>query len=261
MAYEHSWTETGSFGVGTFSHAISGLSPGTTYKFKGKAHNPSGWAYAGDLTFTTKPQPPTSFVATASSTTQIHLTWTKGTGAVSTVIRRSTTYYPSDPTDGDGVYNGIGSSTSDIGLTAGTLYYYAAWSYTNPNYSDDAARDKEKIVVSASVTTDSSSNITETTANINGTLVNDGGENCDCGFQWGLTITYGTATSTESKSTGETFSTSLSGLTHNTTYHFRAFATNYEGTIYGKDLSFMTNDLSTVEEAWISPALLLLLQR
>ena len=38
-----------------------------------------------------------------------------------------------------------------------------------------------------------------------------------------------------------TFSTTISGLTCNTTYHFRAFATNNDGTGYGDDLTFTTS--------------------
>lgn len=42
---ENSWTETGSFPIGVFSHAIDSLLPGTKYLFRGKAHNSQGWGY------------------------------------------------------------------------------------------------------------------------------------------------------------------------------------------------------------------------
>jgi len=52
-SYGNLWTESGSFGTGAFSHAISGLQPGTTYHFRAKAHNSAGWGYGSDMTFTT----------------------------------------------------------------------------------------------------------------------------------------------------------------------------------------------------------------
>lgn len=77
-------------------------------------------------------------------------------------------------------------------------------------------------------------------ATLNGTLVDDGGFACDCGFEWGETVAYGNTTPTQSRNTGETFSQVIIGLPHNTTYHFRAFATNLLGTSYGADRSFAT---------------------
>jgi len=51
--YPYSWTETGSFGTGSFSHQITGLSPGTTYYFRAKAKNNLGnWGYGDEVSFT-----------------------------------------------------------------------------------------------------------------------------------------------------------------------------------------------------------------
>jgi len=52
-SYPNSWTETGSFGVGSFSHEITGLQPKTTYYYRAKAHNSAGWGYGDEQTFTT----------------------------------------------------------------------------------------------------------------------------------------------------------------------------------------------------------------
>jgi len=51
--YPNSWTETGSFGVGDFSHPITGLAPDTRHYFRAKAHNSEGWAYGSELSFIT----------------------------------------------------------------------------------------------------------------------------------------------------------------------------------------------------------------
>jgi len=90
------------------------------------------------------------------------------------------------------------------------------------------------------VTTDPASSIDPASATLNGTLDDDGGEACDCGFEWGETVAYGNTTPTQSRTTGQTFAQTITGLDPVTTYHFRAFATNPRGTIYGADESFTT---------------------
>jgi len=51
--YANSWTETDSFGVGSFSHQATGLPQGTTIYFRAKAHNSAGWGYGSELSFQT----------------------------------------------------------------------------------------------------------------------------------------------------------------------------------------------------------------
>ncbi len=90
------------------------------------------------------------------------------------------------------------------------------------------------------VTTNPATELGAIAATLNGTLDDDGGEACECGFEFGLDTGYGTITATESKTTGQTFSQVIGGLVPNTTYHFRAFATNSSGTGYGADRTFTT---------------------
>ena len=69
---------------------------------------------------TVAPAAPISLKATASSTSQINLTWTSGTGDTGYTIQRSA--------NGSTGWTQIGTTTgttySDTGLTAGTTYYY-----------------------------------------------------------------------------------------------------------------------------------------
>ena len=97
-----------------------------------------------------------------------------------------------------------------------------------------------QIVVLPAVTTNPATAISHLSAISNGFLDDDGGEACQCGFEWGLTDAYGMTTPTQSRVTGQTFSQAIHGLFPGFTYHFRAFATNSAGTGYGDDMSFTT---------------------
>lgn len=121
-----------------FEANIGSLSPGTLYHYRAAINDSVGeYDYGADMTFTTKPNPPTS-LSTDPSTTSIALSWTKGSGATKTYIERSES---SSWNLGEGtfVYNNTGSSTTDSGLDICKHYYYQAWSFTDQNYSDTYA--------------------------------------------------------------------------------------------------------------------------
>jgi hypothetical protein len=96
------------------------------------------------------------------------------------------------------------------------------------------------LVLTPAVETEPAINITTFSAELVGLLANDGGEDCNCGFQWGPTIAYGNTTPTTSQTTGFTFDQIITGLTPGISYHFRALAMNSAGTAYGSDLTFST---------------------
>jgi formylglycine-generating enzyme required for sulfatase activity len=92
------------------------------------------------------------------------------------------------------------------------------------------------------VSTGSASAITTTTATLNGTA-NPNGLSTTYYFQYGTTTSYGsstTSTSTGEGSSSVSVSASLTGLSKNTTYHYRLVATNSAGTSVGSDKSFIT---------------------
>jgi outer membrane protein assembly factor BamB len=127
-----------------FSFNVTGLGKGTKYYFRAQVKNSAGTGSGDEFNFLTKPDPPveTTFIATAISDTQINLTWTKGEGALNTVIRRKTGDYPADRNDGDPVYFDTGTSCADTGLTPETQYCYRAWSQvTGSEQWSDGYRD------------------------------------------------------------------------------------------------------------------------
>jgi hypothetical protein len=82
-----------------------------------------------------------------------------------------------------------------------------------------------------------------------GTVSSTGGATITtAGLVWGASpnpeITL--ATKTTDGATSGTFTSSITGLTQGTTYHVRAYATNYLGTSYGPDVTFTTITTPTV---------------
>jgi hypothetical protein len=93
----------------------------------------------------------------------------------------------------------------------------------------------------ASVATNPATNVASFLATLNGT-VNPHGSVTTVYFQYGTTTSYGFATSIQTKSgnTNQNVSANISGLTANTTYHFRIVAANSGGTTRGADRTFTT---------------------
>ena len=128
-----------------FSSSLSDLEKGKAYQFKARGQNSAGTVYGSVQKFITKPEAPSYFNATASGTTRVNLSWTKGEGAYYTTITRKAGSYPQTATDGSVVYYGTGTSFTDT-VSAGQTYYYRAWSvaYDGGLYAwsdSDYARD------------------------------------------------------------------------------------------------------------------------
>ncbi len=136
-----------SCGVVTVSITLGGTSlggsdPGTTFV---------------DGTITVRPASVTGFTASQNGQ-DIDLSWTKATGADTTVIRYRTDTYPTSPQDGTEVYNGTGTSTTHTGLTQGDTYYYAAWGYESGAFSNNSATANETANAQPSLGTPNPSN-------------------------------------------------------------------------------------------------------
>ena len=98
-------------------------------------------------------------------------------------------------------------------------------------------------VLSTTAVTD----ITQATATCGGNITSDGGATVTArGVCWstGQTPTISDNKTTDGTGAGE-FSSILSGLSPNTTYYVRAYATNSSGTGYGSTMSFTTQEGSS----------------
>jgi hypothetical protein len=94
------------------------------------------------------------------------------------------------------------------------------------------------------VTTGSNDNITALSAHLYGT-VNPNGMTASAWIDWGTSTSYGYRSSdtTLTGSASVPFDRGITGLLPNQTYHYRAAATNSDGTTYGDDQTFTTQPL------------------
>ncbi len=104
------------------------------------------------------------------------------------------------------------------------------------------------------LSTHAATEITSSTAKSGGNITDDGGDVISTrGVVWNTNINPSLENNTGSVSSGEgsgNFTSNLSGLTPNTVYYVRAYATNSAGTAYGNQVQFATNaDIATVTTA------------
>ena len=134
----------------------------------------------------------------------------------------------------------IAVSAPITGLTGGTTYHYRVVAINNDGTTSGS--DMTFVPCAAVVTTTAASAISQTTATSGGNVISDGGAAVSArGVCWGTTANPTIAGSHTTDASGlGTFTSSLTGLLANTTYHIRAYATNTTGTSYGSDLTFTT---------------------
>ncbi len=155
--------------------------------------------------------------------------------------RKSPTISGTRTTDG----YGIGDFTSAVTLmTPNTLYYIRAYATNKIGtaYGNELSFTTSRMTV-PEVTTTSVTGITQTTAASGGTITSDGGASVtERGVCWSTQTNPTVSDSITSDGTGTgSFTSNITGLTGNTIYYVRAYATNSEGTSYGQAISFSTS--------------------
>jgi hypothetical protein len=235
---------------GSYVSNVIGLTAATTYHIRAYATNSAGTAYGNDVSFSTG-QVPTissfgvtnlpSYIATLYSTINAN-----NFSSVVSFEYGTTISYGQEVTSEQNPV--IGNTNTDVfvtltGLTCGTTYHFrvkAENSYGTV-YSDDKTFNYEQI---PALITDSVSGITATTAISGGNIINDGCAAITArGVRWSTHkppwIFVVTKYTNDSTGTGS-FTSNLTGLSPNTTYYVRAYATNSAGTAFGNFISFTT---------------------
>ena len=239
-------------GTGSYTVNITGLTLNTTYYVRAYAINSQGVAYGEEVNFTTNavgmPTVNTSAVTNISQNTATcggNVTSDGGATVTARGVCWSTSQNPT--VNGNHTTNGTGtgSFTSNItGLSMNTTYYVRAYA---TNSAGTSYGEQKTFTTSGSgmptVTTNNMSNITQTTATSGGNVTSDGGATVTArGVCWSTSQNPTVSGNHTTNGTGTgSFTSSITGLSANTIYYVRAYATNSHGTAYGEQKNFMTS--------------------
>ena len=235
-------------GTGGYTSSITGLTENTTYYVRAYATNSEGTSYGNEVSFKTSQvvgatvtTTAASAITTTTATSGGNITEDGGGSIISKGICWSTTENPTTSNSKTSDGTGTGSFTSSItGLTPGTLYHIRAYATNSSGTTYGADLTFTTEAITATLTTSAVTNITMTTASSGGNITSDGGSAVTArGVCWSTSASPTVSGSHTSNGTGTgTFTSSISGLTANTNYYVRAYATNSAGTAYGNEVTF-----------------------
>ncbi len=234
-----------------FAYSLNGLNAGTTYYVKAYATNSIGTAFGEVQSFTTESYlapAVTTLAASGITVASATLNGTVVSNGGAEITERGFVYSASPLF---GTYSTITSNSetdsfsADIyELESSTTYYYKAYATNSVGTTYGEILNFTTLAIgNPSVVTYAATNVTYTSAVINAGVISDGGATITgCGFYWGTSednlteqVTAGIGASN--------FNISLTDLTDNTTYFYKAYATNSAGTAYGNTLSFTTTEI------------------
>ncbi len=250
-----------------FSSNVTGLAVSTTYYYKAYATNAGGITYGTQMSFTTA-GPSASLSASALSafgnvcintTTGPNSFTITGTALTAANINVAALTGFEYATSSGGPYTTSLSLTQPGGAYSQQIFVRftptLVQSYNgNINVagggapSINVAATGAGINSLASVTTGSASAITTSSATLAGGISANG---CSAitnyGIEYSLINGFVNGTGTQEPSTNLSagvFSSNVTGLASNTTYYYKAYATNLAGTAYGVQMSFITQALT-----------------
>jgi len=243
-------TTSDAYGTGEYTSTLTHLSPNTTYYVRAYATNKGGITYGIQTSFTTK-----SFDLTTLPAISIKAQSATCGGVVSsngdslTVTERglcwSTSNNPTIELETKTVDRSrIDSFQSTMtNLLPNTTYYARAYATNSlgTNYGNEISFTTREGI--ATITTHEATAVVKTMAYFGGTITDDGGAPItERGLCWSTNInpTVDLTTKTVNGSGVGQFSGKLTGLTADSRYYIRAYATNSIGTTYGDNISFST---------------------
>ncbi|NCC24573.1 MAG: hypothetical protein EOM25_05130 [Deltaproteobacteria bacterium] len=266
------WNTTGTPGIeddcqdlgpadatGVFTTNISGLSTGETYYVRAFASSGFGTSYGREISFVTGG--PT--VSTGNAT-HISATTAKGHGEITILgLSNATAHgmcWATDPDPGvwrncanNGPSTNTGPFTVDmVGLIPGTTYYAQAYATNSAgtNYGQRISFTTNSSLGAPVITTLNATQISAATAMGHGSIISPGASDVTAhGVCWATTPNPGVAGYCNNKGSAANpgdFIADIIELTPDTTYYVQAFASNTEGTNYGNQVEFTTNQASII---------------
>ncbi|MBK9939706.1 MAG: hypothetical protein IPP02_15240 [Chitinophagaceae bacterium] len=250
--------------AGNFTSDLTGLVASTPYYYKAYATNAGGTAYGAEQTFTTTSLNPTINTTALAAFGNVCTNTTAGPNSFTISGANLTTANVTVAALAGFTYSTTagGTYTTTLSLTQpGGNYSQQIFVRFTPtlvqSYSGNivvagggtaasinVAASGAGINSAPSVTTGAASAITQTTATAAGTISATG---CTAitayGIEYSLTNGFPNGTGIQVASTNLTagnFSSALTGLVPNSTYYYKAYATNGAGTTWGTQQSFTT---------------------
>jgi uncharacterized protein (TIGR02145 family) len=241
-------------GTGNFISNVSGLAPNTLYYIRAYATNSAGTVYGNQVSFTTNVLLLPTLLTTAVTAITTNSAASGGTitndGGGGTISARGICWSTNpNPTVGLSTKtangNGPGNFSSSLsGLTPSTVYYVRAYATNEAGTSyGNQVQFTTIALVLPTLTTAVPSAISTASASCGGIINSDGGGAIiERGVCWSTSPnpTISLDSKTIDGSGVGTFSSNLFGLSPNTLYYVKAYATNSLGTSYGDQKSFST---------------------
>ena len=229
--------------VASTIYPMSNLTPNTSYTVYVRANCGTSYSNWISYTFTTLANIPTTVVTSpatlvAQTTATLNGTITAGTEAITA---QGFEWKEASATTWTTV-NAAGTTISHnlTGLTASTAYEFKAFATTASGTVYGTTENFTTLaqgITPPTVVTVAADQIAQTVATLNGTITEGTEAITAQGFEWKETsATDWTIISVA----GTTISHNLTGLTANTAYEFKAFATTASGTVYGTTENFTT---------------------
>ncbi len=163
------------------------------------------------------------------------------------IYQRGVIYSSTDPNciaDYQVAYMGPGGgnySAEVFPVSSETTYYFRAFFRSSLGTFYGGVNSFTTTSGPPRLSTNETTDVMETTAVSGGNIIDNGGYNVSArGVCWSTSSNPTTSNSKTTDGTGSgQFSSNITGLTINTTYYVRAYATNSQGTAYGEEKSFI----------------------
>ena len=243
--------------TGNFSSNLSGLSSNTTYYVRAYATNSVGIAYGNQVSFTAG-QNTYAPIVTTGSINNVTTNSASAPGTITDLGNSSISQHghcwstSSNPTTSNsktslGATSNTGNFSSNLsGLSSNTTYYVRAYATNSIGiaYGNQVSFfTSTNTSIPTVASTYSASSITTNSAQSGGNVTSDGNSTVTAkGVCWSTSSNPTTANNKTNDGSGVgSFTSSITGLSSNTSYYVRAYATNSIGTAYGNQVNFTTN--------------------